>query len=202
MKPTETQLQEALFRAQHSDDLGAAENYLKAQGVLTFGIEHVDCADRDIAYVNLGDTYDTTIVQEGEDFAISSWGAWYEETENQHCEDDGVVRCGYCSEFTPVDSEDWHKTVCEHCGRYVDSGEKPAPTDDDGEDDAPNLDCMTATDLHAYCQEQSNPAPLREYAAIKARAIDARLAGRIPQALQWEKALDALYQQLPSSLRW
>ena len=69
-------------------------------------------------------------------------------------------------------------------------------------DPLPNLDCMATGDLHTYCQTPRNPAPLREYAAIKARAQEARLAGRIQQAIKWEDALDRLYKQLPHYLRW
>ena len=65
-----------------------------------------------------------------------------------------------------------------------------------------NLDAMDPEDLHVYCQEQGNPAPLREYAAIKARAIYSRKAGRIHRSLQWEQALGRLYQQLPEDLQW
>ena len=65
-----------------------------------------------------------------------------------------------------------------------------------------NLDCLDLSDLQTYCQNTDNPAPLREYAAIKARAMQARLGGRIQQALQWEKALDGLYSLLPETLQW
>ena len=41
-----------------------------------------------------------------------------ESVENEHCEEEGVVRCGYCGEFTPL-GEDWHSTICEHCGNCV-----------------------------------------------------------------------------------
>ncbi len=116
-------LQGAL-RAAKCGGLCAAERYLQRKGILCFGIESVSCADRSIEYVNLGDTYTTTVIQEGEDFAIASWGDWLEEMENQHCDEEGVIRCGYCGEFTPC-AEDWRETICAHCGRYVQSGEKP-----------------------------------------------------------------------------
>ena len=89
-----------------------------------YGIEYVSCADREIAYVNLGETYERTICQEGDEFFISSWGDWYETVENKHCEEEGVIRCGWCSEFTPLsDTGDWHETICESCGHHVDGGD-------------------------------------------------------------------------------
>ena len=182
--------------------LELAEQFLERAGFggELFGIESVSCGERELRYLNVGDTYSLTIGQEGDGEVFStSWGGWLEEAEQEHCEENGETRCGYCGEFTPV-AEDWHDTVCQHCGRYVDSGELP----DKGQEkmEPENLDAMDPEDLHAYCQEQSNPAPLREYAAIRARAIDARKAGRIQQALQWEQSLDRLYQQLPEDLQW
>lgn len=125
MQATQTMLDRAARYATRKGELSAAEKMLERLGILCFGIESVSCADRSIDYVNLGDTYDATIIQEGNDFSVCSWGGWYEETENQHCEEEGETRCGYCGEFTTTDSEDWHNTICEHCGRYVDSGELP-----------------------------------------------------------------------------
>ena len=196
MKPTQEQLQGALRAARRKGSLCAAERYLQRKGILCFGVESVSCADRSIEYVNLGDTYDTTIIDDDGDFAIASWGGWYEETEREHCEEEGVIRCGYCGEFTPC-AEDWTETVCQHCGRYVQTGEKPAP-----KPDPENLDDMPLADLQAYCHNADNPAALREYAAIKARAMQSRLGGRIQQAQQWEKALDGLYDLLPETLQW
>ncbi len=196
MKPTQEQLQGALRAARRKGNLCAAERYLQRKGILCFGVESVSCADRSIEYVNLGDTYDTTIIDEDGDFAIASWGGWVEETENQHCQEEGEIRCGYCGEFTPC-AENWRDCVCQHCGRYVQTGEKPEP-----KPQPENLDDMPLEDLRAYCRNADNPAPLREYAAIKARAIRARLAGRIPQAQQWEAQLDGLYSQLPKTLQW
>jgi hypothetical protein len=123
--------------AQRRGNLDIAERYLKRAGVITFGVEYVSCADRECAYLNMGDTYDLTVVQEGQDFAALSWGDWHESAEREYCEENGAINCGYCGEFTPVDSECWHETVCEHCGRYVDNGELPdrKPDDDDDTDD-------------------------------------------------------------------
>ena len=197
MKPTQEQLQGALRAARRKGNLCAAERYLQRKGILCFGVESVSCADRSIEYVNLGDTYDTTIIDEDGDFAIASWGGWYEETENRHCEDAGAIRCGYCGELTAMDKEDWRDVVCQHCGRYVQNGETPAP-----QAEPENLDALPLEDLQAYCQNAGNPAPLREYAAIKARAIQARQGGRIQQAQQWEARLNRLYSQLPDTLQW
>ena len=78
-------------------EVAKAEGMDKANEMLTgFGVEYVSCAGREIAYVNLGETYERTICQEGDEFFISSWGGWYEDAENEHCEEEGVIRCGYC----------------------------------------------------------------------------------------------------------
>lgn len=104
-----------------------ADQYLKSigYGAHFFGIESVSCNDRILEYINTGETYDSTIGQEGNELFITSWGGWLEEVENQHCQDEKVIRCGYCSEFTPLNKKQWHNVICEHCGRYVDSGELP-----------------------------------------------------------------------------
>jgi hypothetical protein len=65
-----------------------------------------------------------------------------------------------------------------------------------------NLDAITIDELHRFCQDESNPESLREYAAIKARAMEARIAGRIRAALKWEQSLDRIYDSLPDDLRW
>lgn len=96
-----------------------------------FGIEFVSCGDKELKYINLGDTYDTTICaemcqsdyydiyQENDPPFISSWGSWFETTEQEICEQDGVIRCGYCGSFTPMDKEDWRDVICENCGELV-----------------------------------------------------------------------------------
>ena len=65
-----------------------------------------------------------------------------------------------------------------------------------------NLDCLDVEDLDAYSRDASNAEPLRGYAAIKARAMRARLAGDVQIALRLESACDRLYQTLPESLKW
>ena len=100
-------------------------NWDKANELLAgFGIEYVSCANKDLKYINLGDTYDQTICQEINTvnqplLFIGSWGDWYEETEREYCEVKNVVRCGYCSEFTPMNERNWQDVVCENCGNLV-----------------------------------------------------------------------------------
>lgn len=115
MKPT----REQLIQAARFDYLDTAERYLKRYGVLTFGIESVSVVDRKIRYVNLGDTYDETVISElGSKLSVGSWGSWVEGAENEYCEAEGVIRCGFCGEFTECAAE-WRDTVCEHCGHLV-----------------------------------------------------------------------------------
>jgi DNA-directed RNA polymerase subunit RPC12/RpoP len=82
-----------------------------------FGIEYVGFRGRELAYVNMGETYSQTVCLEGEDsFFVGSWGDWLENAEAEYCEDTDTIRCGYCGEFTPMDCEDWRDVVCESCG--------------------------------------------------------------------------------------
>ena len=57
------------------------------------GNYQVDKYYRDIAllYVNLGDTYDATVLYDTEEkkFLIGSWGGWVEEHEKEDVEEDG-----------------------------------------------------------------------------------------------------------------
>ena len=82
---------------QEEGELSAAERYLTRKGILCFGIESVAVADRSIDYVNLGETYQLTIIQEGQEgqeggeFSIASWGGWVEESEGEYCEENNEI---------------------------------------------------------------------------------------------------------------
>ncbi len=125
MDATQQQLNRALLYANVKGKLRPALRYLERQKVLCFGIETVDCAGRSIRYINMGETYAPTIIQEGGEFSICSWGSWYEGAENEHCENEGEIRCAYCGEFTPC-ADEWSETTCDHCGRNVANGQLPA----------------------------------------------------------------------------
>lgn len=86
----------------------------------SFGIERLGLAGRAISYVNRGDTYATTVCEENGRLFLCSWGAWYEDVEQKHCEEENVVRCGWCSAFTPIEQDqDWRDVICESCGNKV-----------------------------------------------------------------------------------
>jgi hypothetical protein len=68
--------------------------------------------------------------------------------------------------------------------------------------ETPNLDAMDQQELIAFNDNENNDSRLREYAALRWRAVMCRLQGRIATALQWESAMDHLYKQLPSELKW
>jgi hypothetical protein len=123
------------YANRHKTGLRGAEEFLRRAGWggETFGVENVECTGRELSYLNTGETYDLTIGQEGGGEVFStSWGGWYEEVENKHCEEEGETRCGYCGEFTPLaDGEEWRKTICEHCGRYVNNGELPSKSEEE-----------------------------------------------------------------------
>jgi len=112
------------YANRHGRKLERAESFLQRAGWITFGIEYVSCAERELAYVNTGDTYRCTVAKEGRGGVfVTSWGDWYEGAEREHCEENDLISCGYCGEFTPVAAQ-WDETVCEHCGRNVSTGER------------------------------------------------------------------------------
>lgn len=106
------------------------EAFDKAADLLDhFGVEGVSCGDDSMDYLNTGDTYSETIVltSDGE-LLCTTWGNWYENAEREHCEENSVIRCGYCGEFTDDSyygdedddcDKDWHDIVCQSCGNRV-----------------------------------------------------------------------------------
>lgn len=114
----------ARYGNKHGNSLERAEDFIRRAGWIrsTFGVEHVAVADRELAYINTGDTYETTIGQEGaEPLIVTTWGDWYEGAEQDYHEDNGTIACAYCGHYTPRDdSIDWRDNVCEGCGHHVD----------------------------------------------------------------------------------
>lgn len=126
----------------HGRKLGVAAWAMEWFGILTFGIEYCnledgsDCVGPCMKYVNRGESYARTVIKEGSEVSVSSWGTWYEEAEKEHCSENDVIRCGYCSAFTPlVEGVDWSEIVCDSCGHYVGGGGKPATVVSDSEND-------------------------------------------------------------------
>lgn len=62
-----------------------------------YGVESIrhDLTARSIEYVNLGDTYDTTICRIDGRYVITSWGAWFE-SEDARAARSGWYRCPNC----------------------------------------------------------------------------------------------------------
>lgn len=114
----------AEYANKHGGTIDRAEAFLARAGwsSSTFGVESVELADKSIDYLNAGDTYGTTVACDGHCF-VTSWGDWYEETEREYCEDNGVIRCAYCGEFAPLTCDDWRAVVCGCCGYHVDGTE-------------------------------------------------------------------------------
>ena len=112
----------ARYANKHGGSLVRAEAFLARAGWLhaTFGVEHVSVAERELSYLNTGDTYSLTVgCEDGSCFA-TTWGDWVESAENGHCEEEVVIRCGYCGEFTDhPDDVKWRDVVCESCGNCV-----------------------------------------------------------------------------------
>lgn len=83
-----------------------------------YGIEYVSCCEKELKYINTGDTYSITIGDDGTGVFVGTWGGWYEEIENQYCKDNNVIRCAWCSSYTEV-ANPWDTTVCSSCGNNV-----------------------------------------------------------------------------------
>jgi len=111
----------AIRYANRHGGLKDAEKFIKRAGWgdSTFGIESVTVADRSARYINTGDSYSTTVIEEDNECFVSTWGDWAEETERIYCETEASIRCGYCGKFTDVDEDDWRMSECS-CGHYVD----------------------------------------------------------------------------------
>lgn len=118
-----------------------------------YGMEHdiesVELADGStLRYVNRGDTYDETLCQRCGTAAwdtpgpwfLSSWGDEFEQSEREHAEETGEIRCAYCGEWTdgPVSTDGpdgpdgpfpstlrWEDRLpqCRECGRHPLTGE-------------------------------------------------------------------------------
>ncbi len=88
----------------------------------THGVECFNAMGTEYSYLNAGDTYDATLIVDvaaGRVF-ISSWGDVLESAENEHTEETGEVRCGYCGEWNEVpDGTDWHDVTCSACDNGV-----------------------------------------------------------------------------------
>ena len=119
----------AFHRSHHAAEaLERAEEWLEKHGHgFTFGVESASVQGKDMYYLNSGDTYADTLCwdQEGEEFFIGCWGDWQEAAEQEYCEENDSIHCGYCGAFTPLtEGVEWRETVCESCGWYVDGGRK------------------------------------------------------------------------------
>jgi len=98
---------------------GRAAFDIAAEHLDHFGVEGCTIADYGMEYLNQGDTYDLTLVLDDNDgLLVTSWGDWYEGAEQTHCENENVIRCGYCGEFTDCE-EQWDETECSSCGNNV-----------------------------------------------------------------------------------
>ncbi len=91
----------------------------KRMRIVHYGIEHIGVWEKELSYLNTGETYDATICQEdrGELF-VGSWGDWVEGEEEKFEEETDTIRCGFCGKNTPRNHK-WSDTVCDHCNNLV-----------------------------------------------------------------------------------
>lgn len=95
MTPEETTLHDAL-KAARRNGMNAADDVLRGCGVESVRNE---CSGRSIRYVNLGDTYETTVCTDGRRYWLGSWGSWLE-AEEMRLARSGWFRCPNCGEYT------------------------------------------------------------------------------------------------------
>jgi len=85
-----------------------------------FGRESCSVGDASMDYLNTGDTYSETLVLDSDGSLIcTTWGDWHDAAEIEYREENDVVRCGYCGNFTDDYADDWHDNVCNTCGNLV-----------------------------------------------------------------------------------
>lgn len=79
-----------------------------------YGVEYIrhDLTDRSLSYVNLGDTYATTICKAGGRYVLGSWGEWYER-QDAIAARSGFFRCPRCG--TPNHRARRRLLNCESC---------------------------------------------------------------------------------------
>lgn len=89
------------------------------------GVEALTLADgSELLYVNMGDTYDSTLCHvAGRGFFVSSWGDVYEEADREREEQEGERRCAYCSEWCECDPAAGAQEPCGSCGRDPATGD-------------------------------------------------------------------------------
>lgn len=120
LKTRQQKLETALDMVQKGQGLIATAAWLNQNGVTNFGVIVIKSDYYELAYINMGDTYDTTIVRDNAsgEYQLAGWGDVVEQKESEHCKAEGLIRCAYCGELTAVAS-DWRETVCEFCSHLV-----------------------------------------------------------------------------------
>lgn len=68
--------------------------------------------------------------------------------------------------------------------------------------DVPNMDCLDADELRDIGDDNRAPVVVRKYANTKRKAVLARLAGRIADAMNHEDDCERIYKSMPAELRW
>ncbi len=103
-----------------------ANELLDGHGVEGIRVEgaYVDNFSFDIvgSYVNMGDTYDGTIVHDSENnsFHLTTYGDWLQQYESTHQREDSCSSCGQMFEVTVLDE---NSGTCPDCFRRREEGE-------------------------------------------------------------------------------
>jgi len=97
--------------------LQLAEEYLIESGFADkmFGIGSVTLpeADRELSFLDAGDSCDLTICCENGQCFISTWGQWLKNAEYKYSGENNVMRCPDCWGWTANSSNPLSR--CEHC---------------------------------------------------------------------------------------
>lgn len=99
----------------------------------------------------------------------------------------------------------WRPIACEVL--YESAGDYDAHTGEElesayGNPEAENLDVMAPEDLREFAENPEAPEVLRQYAELKAQAMDYRASGAIGEATELENQCETIYRSLPQSLQW
>jgi hypothetical protein len=117
MKWTQEQRRDA-ERAARSGDMERADEILGTHGVEYVSVPWQSLHGRELAYCNVGDTYEETLCKEGDRVWWGSWGSWVEAAEEEYAQETGETHCPNCGEWGEWEKDEYGSSTCPFCG-YV-----------------------------------------------------------------------------------
>jgi len=112
-------LLEKIAKKYNKKPIDKIEKILNRINIMTFGIEFLKTPLNCYEYINMGETYAITILQniETKETIVSSWGDILEE--ETYCQGDNLIQCIYCGRYMLINEKDYTKTICESCKNDV-----------------------------------------------------------------------------------